>query len=383
MPRNRTRLTVDLILAWCDDHRARTGQWPRRNSGPVAAAPGEVWVNVDEALKVGCRGLPGGLSLARLLARRRGVPYRYQEPGSRLTLGQILAWARQHRQRTGAWPDRHCGPIAGTGGETWTRVDQALLKGLRGLPGGDTLARLLARRCGVPAGPPALTIEQILSWADRHRERTGAWPHAEAGPVPGVPGETWGKLNLALGRGLSGLPGGSTLARLLAERRGRRLAPPLTVAQILAWADLHHGRTGRWPSALSGPVADAPGENWHPLDTALQRGGRGLPGGTSLARLLVQCRGHRAGVQAAPLTVGQILAWADRHYQRTGRWPTFRSGPVADAPGEKCRAINQVLQRGHRGLPGGGSLARLLREHRRGAGRDGETKGLRAPGGDH
>src|SRR5262249_41260148 len=31
--------------------------------------------------------------------------------------------------------------------------------------------------------------------------------------------------------------------------RGGRMGPPLTVEQILAWADAHHDRTGRWPWA--------------------------------------------------------------------------------------------------------------------------------------
>jgi hypothetical protein len=123
-------------------------------------------------------------------------------------------------------------------------VDQALQKGLRGLLAGDTLAR----HCGVPAGPPALTVEQILSWVDRHKERTGAWPHADAGPVPGMPGETWRKLNQALSRGHRGLPGGSSLARLLAERRGRRCyapGPPLTAAQILCLSGHSQGGMSR------------------------------------------------------------------------------------------------------------------------------------------
>jgi hypothetical protein len=39
----------------------------------VAIAPGETWVAIDAALAHGHRGLPGGDSVARLLARRRGV----------------------------------------------------------------------------------------------------------------------------------------------------------------------------------------------------------------------------------------------------------------------------------------------------------------------
>jgi hypothetical protein len=62
--------------------------------------------------------------------------------------------------------------------------------------------------------------------------------------------------------------------------------PPLTVGLVLAWADDHHGRTGRWPSRSSGPVQGVPGENWYALNQALADGRRGLPGGSSLSRLL-------------------------------------------------------------------------------------------------
>jgi hypothetical protein len=66
--------------------------------------------------------------------------------------------------------------------------------------------------------------------------------------------------------------------------RGR---PRLTTQQVLAWADAHHARTGRWPHARSGPVEGAPGESWANLDAALSWGHRGLPPGWSLSRLLV------------------------------------------------------------------------------------------------
>jgi hypothetical protein len=64
------------------------------------------------------------------------------------------------------------------------------------------------------------------------------------------------------------------------------------------------------------------------------------------------------------LTVEQILAWADAHYARTGKWPTFASGPVLEAPGETWAAIASALHRGNRGLPGGHGLAWLRDRHR-------------------
>src|SRR5690349_2091952 len=55
--------------------------------------------------------------------------------------------------------------------------------------------------------------------------------------------------------------------------------PPLSVAQILAWADAHHARTGRWPSCTEGKVNGPPGETWPAADEALRRGLRGPPRG--------------------------------------------------------------------------------------------------------
>jgi hypothetical protein len=71
------------------------------------------------------------------------------------------------------------------------------------------------------------------------------------------------------------------------------------------------------------------------------------------------------GLPATPLTEAQILAWADAHRARTGRWPSHGSGGVAGVPGQSWTAIDEALRRGLRGLPGGDTLSRLLDRHRR------------------
>src|SRR6185369_14237994 len=49
------------------------------------------------------------------------------------------------------------------------------------------------RQRGRPRGskprPPALAIEEILTWADAHRDRTGEWPKATSGVIPESPRE--------------------------------------------------------------------------------------------------------------------------------------------------------------------------------------------------
>jgi hypothetical protein len=183
------------------------------------------------------------------------------------------------------------GAIPDSGGQIWRGVDQALRTGLRGQPGGSSLTLLLARQRGVrnTARPPDLTVEQVLGWADAHQRRAGKWPTAESGPVADAPRETWVAIDTALRNGRRGLAGGSSLAQLLESERGvpnRKNRPRLTVEQVRAWAQAHRDRTGRWPHTHSGPIPEAPGETWRRVDAALRSGCRGLPGELSLARLL-------------------------------------------------------------------------------------------------
>ncbi len=282
-----------------------------------------------------------------------------------LSVEQILAWADAHRRRTGCWPTSESGRIPGTYGEKWRNVYNAMRYGLRGLPSGYTLARLLIERRAADElrPPPPLAIAQILAWADAHRAQTGRWPTDRSGRIVAAPRENWSAVDAALRRGHRGLPGGSSLAGLLARHRGvrgRHGLAPLTPQEILAWADAHHRRTGSWPKCRSGPVLDALGETWSAVDTALVKGQRGLPAGSSLARLLARHRGVR-NLQALPrLSRRKILAWASAHRRRTGSWPHQRSGPVGDAPGETWSAVDTALSQGGRGLPGGSSLAALL-----------------------
>jgi hypothetical protein len=90
-------LTVAQILRWADEYRRRAGDWPGLKSGPVAGVPGLSWRGVDEALRNGYRGLPGGDSLARLLRRRKGLRERRGRPRS-------ISWARAARLRARGQP---------------------------------------------------------------------------------------------------------------------------------------------------------------------------------------------------------------------------------------------------------------------------------------
>jgi hypothetical protein len=214
-----------------------------------------------------------------------------------------------------------------------------------------------------------LTTEQILGWADTHRRRTGRWPTHDSGPIPRTHGETWEGVDAALRFGCRSIVGGMSLARFLAAHRGARnikALPRLTRKQILRWADEHHKRTGEWPYATSGPITGT-SETWKRIDPCLLVGGRGLRGGSSVARLLAKCRGKRNLQALAPLNIKTIVGWAKLHHRRTGKWPSSKSGVIEEAgDNTHWKGVDSALRTGGRGLRGGTTLAKVMRRYRKG-----------------
>ena len=371
----RPELSISYILAAADEHHGRTGCWPSICCGPVGHTP-DTWASIDAALRYGYRGCRGGDALPKILHRHRGRPLPRPRPRPRLTVRKVLAWADAFHRRTGQWPTQKTGRVAESPPDTWQGVDYALRLGLRGLPGGDSLPRVLIRYRHVLRANyrPRLTIEQILAWADRHHARTGRWPSFESGPVRGVRGERWPTIHQALVNGGRGLPCGYTLATLLQRYRGHlygRARPRFTETTLLAWADAHFRRHGFQPSVNSGPIPESAGDTWRRVDGALNKGQRGLPGGDTLFRFLIRngrlpnkVPGKRHPPRHTQLSIPQILAWADEFHRRRGRWPRLDSGPIDGVRDESWQSVDWALRDGSRGLPGGSSVALLLNDCR-------------------
>jgi hypothetical protein len=251
-------------------------------------------------------------------------------------------------------------------------LHDALRIGSRGLPGGTSLARFLAQRRRVPIPlccvPKArLTVGQIRAWARAHLRRTRHWPATHLGVIPGARGTTWLAVDLALRLGYRGLPGGSSLARVLGKRPGsvRNIhGERLTTRKIVRWARAFHARRGRWPRENDGKIPESPGDTWVAVRSALRYGLRGIRRPMTLARFLHRTCDAPLARRGGPLTVAQILAWADAFHERTGKWPGTQSGPIPDSSGEKWKTVNGSLYKGLRGLPQGLTLGDLLHKHR-------------------
>lgn len=184
-----------------------------------------------------------------------------------LTVGQVLTWARAYLAQHGRYPSADSGPVAGVPGQTWQDLDRALRRGSPGLPGGSSLPQLLNELLGKRerSCSTELSLAQILHWADRHHQQTGAWPQRSSGPVIDAPGETWHSVDAALCVGGRGLGVKTTLARLLIET-GRR-APSRQ-----AWAPAEDALLGTLPDAeLAGRLGRTPAA------VKLRRAARGIP----------------------------------------------------------------------------------------------------------
>lgn len=151
---------------------------------------------------------------------------------------------------------------------------------------------------------PHLRVEDITLWAQAYHERIGTWPTAHSGPIVESQGETWAAVHAALSTGLRGLPGGDTLARLLARefgRRNARNAPPLCEETIKEWIRQHRAATGQWPVALSGEVRGVPGETWMAISLAMYRGRRSMSGKVTLSALVAAVKNeHRSATRPRP-----------------------------------------------------------------------------------
>ncbi len=363
-------LSVEQIVAWADAFHNRTGSWPTgKTPGPVARWRDYTWLALDHALRRGTRGLPGGESLAQILLRYRGVRQGSLRP--RLTIKEILAWADAFHACKGRWPSVRSGKVEGVPDENWVSIHQALQGARRGLPAGYTLATLLRKYRGhrYRRNLPPFTESAILAWADAHHRRHGSWPTLNSGSIPQARGETWNRVESALSKGQRGLPGGESLSQFLVrhKRRPRRNQghhparhTRLTIKHILAWADKFHRREQRWPASRSGKIKGTRDETWASVDNALRGGLRGLRGGSSVALLLEKRRGARHQRHRPRLMNRDILAWADAHYRRVGRWPSSTSGPIPESTGDTWVAVESALRAGTRGRPGGDTLSRFL-----------------------
>jgi superfamily II DNA or RNA helicase len=126
-------LTEELIWQWMEGFRDKQGKFPTLSS--FEGTEGGRWVTINEALKGGYRGLPGGSSLLKLRKKMLGPA-----DSDKLTEGIIFEWMREHFAEHGRWPTQRCGKSPSD--VNWKTIDSRLRIGHRRLTGGSSLFKL-------------------------------------------------------------------------------------------------------------------------------------------------------------------------------------------------------------------------------------------------
>ena len=178
------------------------------------------------------RGLPDGSSLARLWPVSAGLAtiWAYRRSKFRKSFAGLIPTTPATAPGRNANPDPFPKPRARRGYACWSQLS----KGRRRLPGGESSACLLGRggancyrRPSADRGPD--------SYVGRRPSRTnGRLAQRTVGPIPEAPWEGWRRnVDAALRKGVRGLPGGSSLAQLLRQRRRTGSGSPAQLATSL------------------------------------------------------------------------------------------------------------------------------------------------------
>lgn len=159
----KSTLTEEKIYFMALEHKVAHGKFPTSMSAEKAS-DGSSWMAISTALRTGARRLPGGGTLSELIWRmspvgsvpkpKKRAHLRPRPHGIRwstkctLSEAMIVEMAVEEKEKNGSLPTRTNKNITRTG-DTWMAIHMALKAGVRGLPGHDSLTRLLARNDGL------------------------------------------------------------------------------------------------------------------------------------------------------------------------------------------------------------------------------------------
>ncbi|MBN8521251.1 MAG: hypothetical protein J0L77_05060 [Alphaproteobacteria bacterium] len=298
--------------------RQQTGRWPTQKSGLVKHGPyanGRItFLALGKALSVGSRGLTGGSSLPQeceYVSNQFKLNYVNVLKQSNYDLNKIRETIFETRRQTGKWPSMErglvkYGPYA-DGKTKFHALNAALKNGLRGLPGGSSIAdqcSIVSEQFGLDYfnifKQPNYDLEKIREILLKARMETGRWPTRSSGLVqyePYADGKTkYATFDAALRKGRRGLSGRSSLSQecaFVSKRYGldyiNLKAQPSYNLEIIHETILKTRQaTGQWPKMEWGLIQHglyADGKTtFISIDSALRLGIRGLKGGSSLAR---------------------------------------------------------------------------------------------------
>lgn len=273
-----------------DDTLAERLTGTRRASG--SSVNGNELVGTVRPLGLSGAGLPIGLITK--LDRALSVTAVTRLSPRQLTEPLIREWILQEFLTTQEWPSVKGGPVQVDGvADTWNAIRQAMERGGRGLPGGQSLSDLIEEVRKSIGDPTVLSEATIREWIIKEYEKTKRWPRPSDGQVQaeGI-NLPWKVVSAYLWVGKRGLPGGRRLGDLIEEVRAEYgQTTRRTIEDVKEAIYAHHLKYKTWPTRFTDtPVPGGRFTSWHAVNAALILGRHGLPKGGTLARVVAIVR---------------------------------------------------------------------------------------------
>ena len=356
-------VTIAKILELADACYKKYKIWPKKRSGVISSENNLTWNTINNQLlktEVG--------SLANLLFLERDVHHHLKR--NKLTIYQIIEWAKDHFKKTNEWPTYKSGAVLADYSEKWGAINSALQGGHRGLETNETLEALLWREKGVVGtlAGKKLSNKKILDLTKQHFEKTGLYPTSNSDWI--LEGkDSWSTISVALNRGFRGLPGGSSLAKLLHAHNlkanlGARKYPSKEEIVEAAKEYKTQDKNSKLPTSKSGPF---PNPNyldltWGAINSAIAKGSIEYTKAKTLTDLWVLEFGSRNINNLEDLSEEQILQWCDKYQEDhpNKKFPSNQSVPIVTMGTETFMSIDTAIRENRRGLTGLVSLAHLL-----------------------
>jgi hypothetical protein len=202
----------------------------------------------------------------------------------------------------------------------------------------------------------SLTEEKIIGFVKSFYKVHGRYPAAHTKENDGLPeGYTWITIDSALTHCSQGITAKSSIAKLISKHLGVRYKgdlPDFSEEKIVEWAKKYFLVHNKYPSIRTKPSDWLPeGETWIALDIALKRGTRGLPGGSSVAKLFEKYFGIRNKTNIPKISEQCIIDYMIVFKDKYGYFPHAHSKENEMLPsGESWHGFDKALRNARRGL---------------------------------
>ncbi len=145
--KSKKNFTDEYVLQLCDAFYEKNNRYPNsKDRDKLVDGEKFNWRVIVSAYSKGRRGLKKGMSIAKLLKKNRNVINKYSNQKPKLSIKEIKFWIKEYIK------DNDKPPVAsekknvkGQIDENWHNLDNALRIGLRGLPRGNSLAKLVKK----------------------------------------------------------------------------------------------------------------------------------------------------------------------------------------------------------------------------------------------